>query len=403
MLLNKQRMEKVFLDQDLDALIATTPENVAYTSNLDSQIPRYFHGVQEYAVLTLATEALIIPAMELAYLAGCPSWIKDIWTYGSFFIQSPAGPVAPGPETQLKDLMDQRHHVQSATKALIEVLEKMHLSRSRIGLDENNFSDAVRREVKDALPGLHLVDASEHLKYIRSVKTEEEIERLRQAANANMAAFQALVENIRPGVTEHELMRVYRQELIKHETTPALNSNAAGTRSGAPFLPPTSYKIKSGDIFRFDGTAYLNSYWTDFGRTVVLGEPSDKARSFYNAILAGYKEGLKLVRPGQPVAEIFTTVVETVRDNGIDHFSRHHVGHGIGVELYDPPILEPRSDAETSKTDGLYSTLEENMVICLEAPYYELGFGGLQIEDTLVVTGDGYERLITLDQGLYKR
>jgi Xaa-Pro aminopeptidase len=79
------------------------------------------------------------------------------------------------------------------------------------------------------------------------------------------------------------------------------------------------------------------------------------------------------------------------------------VGHGIGVELYDPPILEPMTRAGSSKAVDQYFTLQENMVICLEVPYYELGFGGLQVEDTLLITRDGYERLITLDQGLIIR
>ena len=403
MLLNLQRMKKVLLDNDLDALIATTPENVAYTSGHDSQLPRYFHGMQEYVLLTLETEALIIPSVDLAYLAAHPSWINDIWTYGSFFIQPPAGSVAAGPETQLKDLMDRRCHVKNAADALIEVLGKMHLAGSRVGLDEGNFSDAIQLQVEDALPGLRLVDTSELFTYIRVIKTEEEINRLRQAANANMEAFQVLIKNVLPGVTEKELMSIYRQELVKREAMPALISNAAGTRSGAPFLPPTSDKLQSGDIFRFDGTAFLNSYWTDFGRTVVLGKPSEKVRSFYDAIVAGFEEGLRLVQPGQQVAELFNAVVETVRDKGIEQYRRHHVGHGIGLELYDPPILEPKTDAENSKEGDIYTTLEENMVICLEVPYYELGFGGLQIEDTLIVTRDGYERLITLDQGLYIR
>jgi Xaa-Pro aminopeptidase len=396
-------MNKVLLDNDLDALIATTPENVAYASGHDSHLPRYFHGLQEYVVLTRESGALIIPAVDLAYLAARPSWIKDIWTYGSFFIQPPAGSVAAGPETQLKDLIDQRCHLNSVVEALIDVLKKMGITGSRVGLDEDNFSTAVRRQIEDTLPGLRLVDASDLFKFIRVIKTEDEINRLRQAANANMNAFQVLVKNIREGATEHELMCLYRLELVKHEAMPALISNAAGTRSAAPFLPPTSDSLKSGDIFRFDGTAYLNSYWTDFGRTVVLGEPSEKTRSFYNAIMAGFEEGLKLVKSGQQVAELFNAVVETVRESGIEQYRRHHVGHGIGVEIYDPPILEPKTDAENSPEGSKYTILEENMVICLEVPYYELGFGGMQIEDTLLVTSDGYERLITLDKDLYIR
>jgi Xaa-Pro aminopeptidase len=83
-------------------------------------------------------------------------------------------------------------------------------------------------------------------------------------------------------------------------------------------------------------------------------------------------------------------VVETVRREGIPHFKRSHVGHGIGVDGYDPPNI-----ADSSK-----DVLEENMVICVETPYYELGFAGLQVEDMVRVTKDGAESLMSLNTAL---
>ena len=91
-----------------------------------------------------------------------------------------------------------------------------------------------------------------------------------------------------------------------------------------------------------------------------------------------------MIRPGVKVADVFTAVVETVRREGIPHYVRNHVGHGIGIDGIDAPNITDTSDA----------VFEEGMVICVEAPYYELGLGGIQVEDTIVVRKDSAENLM---------
>ena len=97
-----------------------------------------------------------------------------------------------------------------------------------------------------------------------------------------------------------------------------------------------------------------------------------------------------ILKPGLKVSTLFDHVVETVRREGIPHFKRSHVGHGIGVDGYDPPNI-------AASSNGVF---EENMVVCIETPYYELGFAGLQVEDMVHVTKDGAQSLMTLDTAL---
>jgi Xaa-Pro aminopeptidase len=89
-------------------------------------------------------------------------------------------------------------------------------------------------------------------------------------------------------------------------------------------------------------------------------------------------------------ADVFEASVETVRREGIPHYQRSHVGHGIGLDGYDAPDIAPSSPA----------VFEEGMVVCVETPYYEMGFGGLQVEDTLVVTKDGVDSFMLSGTGL---
>ncbi|MGE3159420.1 MAG: M24 family metallopeptidase, partial [Xanthobacteraceae bacterium] len=104
----------------------------------------------------------------------------------------------------------------------------------------------------------------------------------------------------------------------------------------------------------------------------------------------GVLRGYDIIKPGLKVSDLFKDIVATVQREGIPHFARSHVGHGIGVDGYDPPNI-----AESSK-----DVLEENMVVCIETPYYELGFAGLQVEDMVRVTKDGAESLMTLPTAL---
>ena len=104
----------------------------------------------------------------------------------------------------------------------------------------------------------------------------------------------------------------------------------------------------------------------------------------------GVLSAYDVIKPGLKVSELFNHVVETVRREGISHFKRSHIGHGIGVDGYDPPNI----------SDSSGELLEENMVVCIETPYYELGFAGLQVEDMVLVRKNGAQSLMTLPTGL---
>ncbi|MGH9138071.1 MAG: M24 family metallopeptidase, partial [Acidimicrobiales bacterium] len=104
----------------------------------------------------------------------------------------------------------------------------------------------------------------------------------------------------------------------------------------------------------------------------------------------GLEAAVAAAGPGVPCRDVFHAAMDVVRAEGIPHYERNHCGHGIGIENYDFPHITP-----TSK-----EVLQPGMVICLETPYYELGWGGLQVEDTFAVTQDGLERFTTVPDTL---
>lgn len=167
----------------------------------------------------------------------------------------------------------------------------------------------------------------------------------------------------------------------------------AGPRSALPLIENYFHTIETGDQVRFDLCLQLEGYWGDTGRTVVAGEPTAWMKKHFDAVKSGWETALETVRPGVKASEVFHAAVSRVQREGIPHYRRQHVGHAIGLELYDDMTLSP----------GDQRILEPGMVLCVEVPYYELGAGGFQIEDTVVVTPDGYEFLTHMERKLFTK
>jgi Xaa-Pro aminopeptidase len=214
------------------------------------------------------------------------------------------------------------------------------------------------------------------------IKTSEEVARLRAAAVMSERAFSVAVASIGAGATELDVQRELLTYFARHDGLPFLTSIQSGPRTALPNGQAVNRVIEPGDLVRFDGGSRYKHYVADIARIAVLGEPTDKQASYYTAVCAGLEAAVEIAKPGATGRELFHAAVDAVRDNGIPHYERSHCGHGIGIENYDYPRITPDS------TD----LLEEGMVICLETPYYELGWGGVQAEDTFVVTSAGLER-----------
>jgi len=220
---------------------------------------------------------------------------------------------------------------------------------------------------------------------IRMIKTPEEVRRLEAAALAIESSYERAIEAAAEGMSEAELASIFDQHTIEQGSTPHFTVLAFGERGALPNAIPSSWRrLRPGDTIRFDIGCRTELYSSDIARTAVFGTPSEKVVRYYDAILAGEQRMLEVMRPGVAAKDVFAAAMEASRESGIPHYRRHHVGHGVGLDTYDAPLL----DATTE------TPLEPGMVFEIETPYYELGFGGLQVEDTVVITEDGC-RLLT--------
>jgi Xaa-Pro aminopeptidase len=372
----------------LDGLVATRLENVFYVSGIWNVGQTMFpYDAQTYAVVTrdrLREPMAVIGLGDSDQTLGAFPGFRGGIAFGTFFREIRGKPLDER-ENRLKSTMLDVAPRKDALEALVAVLEEIGLAEKAVGLDETVFPAAWRPELQRRLPKLRLHDAAALFRTIRMVKTEEEIRRIRRAAEITEAAILASTEQAREGTTEREVVRAYQHSIIDQGGIPTFNLIRFGRNAVLGQLPPDDTPLRPGDAIWFDVGCLLDGYWSDLARIHVLGEPSEQLRQYYAAALKGEDHGIAFVRPGVTAEQVFESTVNAVREAGISHYRRQHVGHGIGVEVYDPPLLAP----------GRQDAIEVGMVINFETPYFELGWGSVHVEDPFVVREDGNELLTT--------
>lgn len=383
MLLNDERLRAALSKHGLDAVIAAAPENVLYTSGFWC-LPQWIRrGPQAFVVLTgEQREPVVITGTSTLDLLADQAVAARVRRFGSFTVDRHSATTLDAVSSRQADLQSLPDD-GSAIDALIVELRAAGLTGSHIGIDEVGLMPGDIERLRRELPDVTWVPATSILRSVRAVKTPEEIERLRAVAGITERSVQAALAVAREGATEADLARAFHTQTVQEDGFPVLGCIGFGERSALMNVQPSDRPLRRGDIIRFDVGGHYRNYRADIARIASFGEPSGEILGMYDALNRGVQRGIEHIRPGVRASEIFHLVVETVRREGIPHYQRNHVGHGIGLDGYDLPLLSA----------GSSDVLEAGMVLCIETPYYELGRIGLQVEDMLVVTPDGAEML----------
>jgi Xaa-Pro dipeptidase len=408
MVANKERILQKMEEFNLDAIIASHPENVSYLGDFQSQTPYMYRflNVESYALFPRRTEiapAMIIMAEDAVWPARFPTWIKEIYTFGNpNWDVDLQGTLTEG-EKKFKEILDTRaKNAPTAGEAIVKALKDKGLDKGKIGLDEKNVYPTTREQIVKDLPNAKIIDAFELFRVIRMVKTKEELERITTVGLKNERAVQSLLKRVAVGVSEEELTQHFLECVAKEGAIFEFWNTASGTQSSmhimsnGHFRPRSGYRLKEGDMFRYDGGCIYDRYHSDAGGCAFLGRPSPKHKNIYKAIEAGMERGMELLRPGAIPSKIFEETSKAVEKAGIQNFSRYanFCGHGIGIEGRDYPIFTKPVKASSPFLPGTYDVpLEEGMVVNLEFPHTVLGLGGFQVEYTLRIKKDGCEKL----------
>ncbi len=391
MLANIPRLQDLMKRGNLDAVIATCPENVTYLSGFWAMSQWVRRGPQAYVLFPRESEPPCIIANSgiLDLVPDQQPWITEIRRYGYFQTDVDTTAKLDAGEQLQQELFRSKAYKDSVD-ALVAAVKEKGLQRGSFGIDEMGIMPRCMDQLESALPDAKFQRCFSLFERVRSVKTSGEIEILRTAALATERAVDAAMASASEGVTEREMLREFNACLARNDTAPVVGCIGFGARSAMSNVQPSDRKLKRGELIRFDVGGRYRHYRSDMSRGASLGEPTVKVSKYYRAVEKGVLRAYDIIKPGVKVSDLFAEVVATVQREGIPHFKRSHVGHGIGVDGYDPPNIAESSD----------EVLAENMVICVETPYYELGFAGLQVEDMIRVTRNGAESLMTLPTAL---
>jgi len=395
MLLNKDRAYKIMEKYGIDAIIATMPENVTYLTDYWSLTHRLIKATQNFAVISRKQnlDPFIITSVGDMDLAADQEecWTNNFYTYGTFYVEHPEGVGLNNTEERYERLLTSAKSKTDPMTALMECLQEIGLTTGSIAVDEGNISPFAFDTLKASLPEVKFSEGYQLLREIRLIKTQTEVDRLSRSSYIIESGIKDALGAIREGATEFDIWQTLFKTVIQEGALPLWPCVGVGTRGALSNVISASHPVvKKGDLIRFDVGCTYRSYNSDCARTFILGAPDEKQRSYHQAIQIGLNHALDMVRPGVRASEIFDAAVSGVREAGLPHYHRHHVGHGIGIEPYEPPFL-------TASSEDL---LEEGMVVNVETPYYEMGLGGIQLEDTVLVTADGYRPLTTSSHDL---
>lgn len=283
-------------------------------------------------------------------------------------------------QAPLFEVVEHKHGLLQKTAELIK-----KLGCRNVGFEGNAIIYDVYAGLASLLDGVEFKTPL-NLDALRQIKDEEEIGYIRKACVIADKAFEDIVNFIKPGMTEiavaarlEQVMREAGSEKPSFDTIVA-----SGLRGSMPHGTATEKCIEEGDFVTMDYGAKYEGYCSDITRTVCVGHASDRQREVYNAVLGTQNMVLDAIAPGKSGKEIDAASREFLKKYDLAQYFGHGLGHSLGLEIHEEPRLSPSSTCEH---------LEPGMLITDEPGVYLPGWGGLRIEDTVLVTKTGSERL----------
>lgn len=260
----------------------------------------------------------------------------------------------------------------------------------RLGVDKGHLTLAAWERLRSLGAG-HAFDIGAQVRRMRARKSPQELDLLRRAADATGRATERLLGELRPGITELEVATVVARLIADEGGELSFDTLVqSGPNSALPHLRPGARRLEPGDLVLLDFGAAVGGYRADTTRTVVLSAPDPRQREVHAVVLAAHDAAVAAVRSGVTVGEVDEAARSVIRGAGLGERFIHRVGHGLGLEAHEDPSLDP----------GGTTLLEAGMVVTVEPGVYLPGWGGIRIEDDLVVEEDGACVLTHADRSL---
>jgi Xaa-Pro aminopeptidase len=274
-------------------------------------------------------------------------------------------------------------HKANVLDSLLESASALHITK--LAFEAHDMSFETYTSYTNKLQGIELVPAGKWIEQLRMVKNEAELVIIREAALLADDTFNYIVGFIKPGMRELDIALEMEFYMRRHGATSTSFETiiASGERSALPHGVASERIVQSGEFVKLDFGAYYQGYCSDITRTVMLGKPTDRHREIYQIVLEAQLATLEGIRPGMTGREADAIARNIITKHGYGDLFGHGTGHGIGMEIHESPRLSLTGD----------TVLEPGMVVTVEPGIYIAGFGGVRIEDDVVITSTGVDIL----------
>lgn len=276
-------------------------------------------------------------------------------------------------------IVEHKSGIESEIKNQLNELNIKHL-----GFEKDDVSYASFERYEKSLE-VNLIPVSGLIEKIRLIKTPGELKILKRAGEIADAAYKHIQGYIKPNVKEIEIANELEFFMRKQGATSSSFDMivASGYRSALPHGVASEKEIQSGELVTMDYGALYNGYCSDITRTVAVGQISDELKMVYDTVLEAQLRGVNGIKPGMTGKEADALTRDYITEKGFGEYFGHSTGHGLGLEVHEEPRLSHLSE----------TVLEPGMVVTVEPGIYIPGVGGCRIEDDIVITETGNERL----------
>lgn len=337
-------LQTILKEKNLDALLITNPVN-----------RRYITGFTGTAGVVLISE-------NHAYLITDFRYIEQANEQAPYF-----------------KVVEHKKSIESDVNRLLK-----QLNISKLGFERNDVTYALYERYNEMFD-VNLTPVSGIVESIRITKSDEEISIMKEAAGIADKAYEHIQSYIKPGVKELDIAN--ELEFFMRKQGAASSSFdiivASGHRSALPHGVASEKKIEQGELVTLDYGAVYKGYCSDITRTLAVGEINEQLKTIYDTVLEAQKEGIKQIGPGMTGREADQVTRDYITKKGYGEYFGHSTGHGLGLEVHEEPRLSTNSE----------TVLEPGMVVTVEPGIYIPKVGGCRIEDDIVITKTGNERL----------
>jgi Xaa-Pro dipeptidase len=339
----------------------------------------------------------VVPGANLRYLAGLDLHMNERLAVAFFPAAGQPAMVLPAleaPRAQAQARVPMRFYTWDDAAGPYDALRRcaadLGLDGARVGVEYTAMRVLELRGIEQAAEA-QAEDATDILASLRMVKGAGELAAMREAARIVEAALRAAIGQVRAGMTERELAEIWEREMRLAGGEPSFGSIVAGGPNGAnPHHSNGDRPFQPGDLIVLDGGALCDGYASDITRTIALGEPGAEARRVYELVLAANAAGRAACRPGASGDAIDRAARSVIEAGGYGPQFLHRTGHGLGLEVHEPPYI----------VAGSHAPLVPGTTFTVEPGIYVAGRYGVRIEDDMVITADGAESLTTFDRDL---